>query len=141
MTDHRQVKVDVTLLRALQGIRRPSALLFSRQRISAGGASWCGGLFAAFDRWHDEGQLSSDQVLDDPHAVKATIEPRLRRCERLAGFIVADRMLWLALEQDVLARMTEGICRSGTPRSRFRTPLHSIRTPRLNLKSEEGLVG
>ena len=74
VTDHRQVKIDVALFRALQGIGGPVALFRGRQRIGAGGSPRRGGLFPAFDRGHDEGQLTSDQVLDDPYTVKAAIE-------------------------------------------------------------------
>ena len=48
---------------------------------------------------------------------------RLRRGQRRAGFVLADRILGLSLEEGVLVEMTEGISRSGDPRPRFRTPL------------------
>jgi hypothetical protein len=51
-------------------------MLFSRQRIGAGGPTRGRGLFPAFDRWHDAGQLSGDQVANHPHAVQASVEQK-----------------------------------------------------------------
>lgn len=48
---------------------------------------------------------------------------RLRRGQRRAGFVLADRILGLALAEGVLVAMVEGISRSGSPRPRFGTPL------------------
>src|SRR5262245_59835120 len=74
VTDHRQVKVDVAFFCTFQGIGGPLTLFRCRQGIGAGGAPRCGGLFPAFDRGHDEGQLTGDQVLDDPYTVEAALE-------------------------------------------------------------------
>src|SRR5262249_30187020 len=76
VTDHRQGKLDVTFLRTLQGIGGPGTLFFGSQRRGAGGALRRGGLFPAFDRWHDAGPCPGAQVLDHPHAVKAPVEPQ-----------------------------------------------------------------
>ena len=49
-------------------------VLCERQRIGPGGSARGRGLFAAFHRRHDEGQLCRDQVLDHSDTVKAAIE-------------------------------------------------------------------
>ena len=48
---------------------------------------------------------------------------RLRRGNRRAGFVMADRILGLALEEGVLVELAEGISKSGNPRPRFQSPL------------------
>ena len=74
VTDDRQVKVDVALLRALQGLGGPMTLFRGRPCIGAGGASHRGGFFTTFDSGHEEGQLRRDQSAHHPHPVKAAVE-------------------------------------------------------------------
>ena len=63
---------------------------------------------------------------------------RLRRGHRRAGFVLADRILGLALEESVVVAMAEGICKPGTPRPRFRAalPHHSNSTLTLPYENE-----
>jgi len=74
MTDHRQIKVHMPLLSAFQGRGGPLAFFLLRQRVGAGGAPRRHGLFPAFHCWHDAGQLTRDQVWDDPHTGQASVE-------------------------------------------------------------------
>ena len=48
---------------------------------------------------------------------------RLRRGHRRAGFVLADRILGLALEEGVLTELASGIAKSGNARPRFQAPL------------------
>ena len=48
---------------------------------------------------------------------------RLRNGKRRAGFIMAGRIIGLAIEEDVLAEVFEGTARKESPRSRFKVPL------------------
>ena len=74
VTDPGQLKMDVALLRALQGRGSPVAVFLCRQRRGSGGSPRRGELFAAFDSGHAAGQLTGDQVLDDPYTVQAALE-------------------------------------------------------------------
>src|SRR4029453_7311004 len=64
VTDDGEVKSDAALWRTLQGIGGPLTLLVGRQRIGPGRPSRRRGLFPPFDRWHNKGPLSRDEVLD-----------------------------------------------------------------------------
>jgi len=50
---------------------------------------------------------------------------RLRRGKRRAGYVMADRIIGLAIEEEILASVFEGIVKKESPRSRFIVPLPS----------------
>ena len=97
-----QGESDVTSLSGVPGVDWPKAITNLKNALEI---SW-GGLARRLG-------VHYDQVT------------RLRKGERRAGFVMADRVVGLAIEEDVLDNVFEGVARKESPRSRFIVPLPS----------------